>query len=125
MSPEINIIELSVVLTPGAQLYLIDGPPESVVEEDAGKRIKAAFTVGEGEGLLHLGAVEVKTALPPSMYQSGFNVRSSEPRSLSISPLERPARSYPTRSLLRFHVPSTAPSTEITGMMRDNWYMVL
>jgi SNF2 family DNA or RNA helicase len=67
MSSEISIIELSVVLTPGAQLYLIDGPAESVVEADAGARIKAAFHVGEGEGLLHLGAVEVKTALPPSL----------------------------------------------------------
>jgi SNF2 family DNA or RNA helicase len=67
VSSEINVIELSVVLTPNAQLYLIDGPAESVVEEDAGKRIKATFAIGEGEGLLHLGAVEVKTALPPSL----------------------------------------------------------
>jgi len=53
------------ILTPHGHLLL--APDESAPELGAelGRRIKKAFSRGAGHGLLHLGAVEMRMALPP------------------------------------------------------------
>ena len=54
------------LLSPHGQLLLApdaDSPPLSV---DTAQRLTAAFALGSGHGLLHLGASEVGGVLPPT-----------------------------------------------------------
>jgi SNF2 helicase protein/SNF2 domain-containing protein len=57
---------LSLLVSPSGHLRPDPFPPApSPVDESAADRITRAFASGEGPGLLHLGSVEVDTALPP------------------------------------------------------------
>jgi superfamily II DNA or RNA helicase len=58
----------SLALTPTGHLALRPAEPgEPVPEPSAARRIEEAFARGEGHGLLHLGAAEARTALPPAL----------------------------------------------------------
>ena len=57
---------LTLVLTPAGHLRLRPSEPhEPLLDEAAARRIEAAFEPGHASGLLHLGATETRTALPP------------------------------------------------------------
>ncbi|MBI5488121.1 MAG: DEAD/DEAH box helicase [Deltaproteobacteria bacterium] len=60
--------ELAAALSPHGKVYLAsspsDGPP---LGPAASRRIERAFEKGHGHGLLHLGAVETATELPPTL----------------------------------------------------------
>ena len=64
--PEGEVIPLSPYLTPSGQLTLgrVDDAPG--LAASLAHRIYAAFEEGAGHGLLHLGAAEVGTSLPPA-----------------------------------------------------------
>jgi len=51
-------------LTPKGRLLLAIEPDAQALAEDLAQRLSAVFGRGTGHGLLHLGAVEVSTALP-------------------------------------------------------------
>lgn len=56
----------TIALTPaGHVLVRASDPREPAPEAPAARRIRAAFERGHGAGLLHLGAAEARTALPP------------------------------------------------------------
>jgi len=56
---------LAVVLSPSGHLLVRDaGRGEPGLEGPATSRIRAAFAGGQGPGLLHLGAAELRTSLP-------------------------------------------------------------
>jgi hypothetical protein len=56
----------TIALTPAGHVLLRPGEPNDVAPEPAAaRRLRAAFEHGHAEGLLHLGAVEARTALPP------------------------------------------------------------
>ena len=52
----------------GSPRVVPTGPDDEGLDGDRGAAIAAAFEAGAGSGLLHLGAVEVGTALPPALY---------------------------------------------------------
>ncbi len=52
-------------LTPLGHLCLIPAADASLLDAGRAARIEQAFAAGAGHGLLHLGAVDVTTALPP------------------------------------------------------------
>ncbi len=56
---------LALGLTPSGTLALRAAPDADPLEPAAAARIAAAFAGGAGHGLLHLGAAEVDTPLPP------------------------------------------------------------
>ena len=57
---------LTLVLTPAGHLRLRPAEPDAPgVEQAAARRIEAAFETGHATGLLHLGATEPRTGLPP------------------------------------------------------------
>jgi len=59
---------LSLRLSPHGRFHLAGGDPEAdTLAPDAASRVRKAFAKGEGSGLLHLGAVEVESHLPPSL----------------------------------------------------------
>jgi hypothetical protein len=61
---------LALALSPHGVLYLEPDPdPDAAlaVAADVASRIERAFSDDPGEGLLHLGAVEVDVALPPTL----------------------------------------------------------
>jgi hypothetical protein len=56
----------TIVLTPAGHLLLRPAEPrEPAPEPAAARRIRAAFERGHAAGLLHLGAAEARTPLPP------------------------------------------------------------
>ncbi|MFL5301422.1 MAG: ATP-dependent helicase, partial [Anaeromyxobacteraceae bacterium] len=59
----------SLALTPTGHLALRPAEPGEApaLEPAVARRIEAAFARGEGHGLLHLGAAEARTALPPAL----------------------------------------------------------
>jgi non-specific serine/threonine protein kinase len=58
---------IAIALTPAGHVVLRRAEPgEAAPGEPAARRIRAAFERGHGEGLLHLGAAEAGTELPPS-----------------------------------------------------------
>ena len=58
---------LALGLTPSGTLALRSVPDADPLDPAAASRIEAAFAVGAGHGLLHLGAAEVDTPLPPGI----------------------------------------------------------
>ncbi len=54
-------------LAPSGQLHLDAGAEADAVPPARAERIRAAFEGGAGPGVLHLGAVEVSSVLPPSL----------------------------------------------------------
>ena len=56
---------LALGLTPSGTLALRAAPDADPLDPAAASRIEAAFALGAGHGLLHLGAAEVDTPLPP------------------------------------------------------------
>ena len=56
---------LALRVSPTGKLHL-DGPASDGAS-GVGERIRRALSAGDGAGLLHLGAVEVTSALPPSL----------------------------------------------------------
>jgi superfamily II DNA or RNA helicase len=59
---------LSLLVSPSGHLRPDPEPAlPAPVEAGAAERITAAFAEGEGPGLLHLGAAELETALPPAL----------------------------------------------------------
>ena len=56
---------LALGLTPSGTLALRATPDADPLDPAAASRIEAAFALGTGHGLLHLGAAEVDTPLPP------------------------------------------------------------
>ena len=55
----------AVLLTPKGHLQLVAEPDAPLLSDDLAERLATAFARGDGHGLLHLGATEVSTALPP------------------------------------------------------------
>jgi non-specific serine/threonine protein kinase len=56
----------TLTLTPAGHLVLVPaGPDDPPVEPAVAARVRPAFERGAGAGLLHLGAAEARTALPP------------------------------------------------------------
>jgi hypothetical protein len=59
---------LSLRLSPQGRFHLAAGDPEAdTLAPDVASRVRKAFAEGEGSGLLHLGAIEVESRLPPSL----------------------------------------------------------
>jgi superfamily II DNA or RNA helicase len=59
---------LSIQIWPSGHLALDGDPPvDAPIDGAAFDRISSAFSNGTGPGLLHLGATEVNTALPPAL----------------------------------------------------------
>jgi hypothetical protein len=58
---------LALGLMPGGGLALRTVPDADLVDAAVAERIRAAFDRGAGHGLLHLGAAEVDTPLPPGL----------------------------------------------------------
>src|SRR5438874_1201529 len=56
----------ALALTPAGALRFVADSNEPPLESAAAERIAAAFARGPARGLLHLGAVEVDTPLPPA-----------------------------------------------------------
>src|SRR6266545_2441972 len=56
---------LALGLTPSGTLVLRVASDADPLDPAVASRIEAAFALGAGHGLLHLGAAEVDTALPP------------------------------------------------------------
>src|SRR6185503_9223250 len=56
---------LALGLTPSGTLALRAAPDADPLDTAVAARIEAAFALGAGHGLLHLGAAEVDTPLPP------------------------------------------------------------
>jgi non-specific serine/threonine protein kinase len=56
---------LAPILTPHGHLSLVRDEEGSVLPSELAQRLTVAFARGSGHGLLHLGASEVGTALPP------------------------------------------------------------
>jgi len=58
---------LAIALTPAGHVVLRPaGPHESMPDPSVMRRIQGAFERGHGHGLLHLGAAEARTELPPA-----------------------------------------------------------
>jgi non-specific serine/threonine protein kinase len=55
----------TLALTPAGHLVLRPGEPADALPAAAARRVHAAFERGHGEGLLHLGTREARTAFPP------------------------------------------------------------
>ncbi|HET7825632.1 MAG TPA: DEAD/DEAH box helicase [Anaeromyxobacter sp.] len=55
----------TLALAPTGHLALVPGEPADALPDAPARRIRRAFERGAGEGLLHLGAAEVRTPLPP------------------------------------------------------------
>jgi hypothetical protein len=64
-SSESGATGLALGLTPSGTLALRAAPDADPLDPAAASRIEAAFALGAGHGLLHLGAAEVDTPLPP------------------------------------------------------------
>jgi non-specific serine/threonine protein kinase len=58
---------LTPVLSPHGRLRLVPSERALALDPEVGRRLVAAFESGSGHGLLHLGAAEVATALPPEL----------------------------------------------------------
>jgi non-specific serine/threonine protein kinase len=58
---------LALGVTPGGRLILQTAPDADPIDAALAERIRAAFLPGAGHGLLHLGAAEVDTPLPPGL----------------------------------------------------------
>jgi len=58
---------LLLALTPAGTLVVREAPDADPVDPAGAERIRVAFARGGGHGLLHLGAVEVDTPLPPGI----------------------------------------------------------
>jgi superfamily II DNA or RNA helicase len=59
---------LSLTIAPSGSLRVDHDPPgPAPLDEAVAARVVQAFASGEGAGLLHLGAVEVQTPLPPGL----------------------------------------------------------
>jgi superfamily II DNA or RNA helicase len=61
------VAAFTLALTPAGHLVLRPDEPHQALPDAAARRIRAAFERGQGEGLLHLGASEARTALPPAL----------------------------------------------------------
>ena len=58
-------MNLTLLLTPQGHLRLTDDPEQSALPAALAGRLETAFAPGSGHGLLHLGATEIATVLPP------------------------------------------------------------
>jgi non-specific serine/threonine protein kinase len=58
---------LSPLLTPQGHLLITTDPDEAALPSALQQRLEDTFAPGAGHGLLHLGAVEVDTVLPPAL----------------------------------------------------------
>ncbi|MEO6922066.1 MAG: DEAD/DEAH box helicase [Collimonas sp.] len=65
--PDIEGSVLDLVISPTGRIHLGLLPSQSNLSQSATNRITKAFERGSGHGLLHLGAVELETWLPPSL----------------------------------------------------------
>ena len=61
------MVDLAPLLTPQGHLLLAPDPDESALPAELHARLSDAFARGAGHGLLHLGAAEVASALPPAL----------------------------------------------------------
>ena len=60
------LTSVSLALSPTGRLSVdVDPPQPSPLDAETAGRIAAAFTRGPGQGLFHLGAVEIEARLPP------------------------------------------------------------
>jgi hypothetical protein len=65
---DVEKVGLGLALFPGGSLHLDPEPPDGgKVPKAVARRIEAAFERGPGPGLVHLGAREVASELPPSL----------------------------------------------------------
>jgi superfamily II DNA or RNA helicase len=55
----------TLALSPTGHLAIAPGEPSDALPDGPARRIRRAFERGTGDGLLHLGAAEVRTPLPP------------------------------------------------------------
>ena len=58
---------LELVISPAGRMHLEQVQAQSDLDPSAAARIAAAYALGDSHGLLHLGAVELTTWLPPSL----------------------------------------------------------
>lgn len=58
---------LELAISPGGRMHLAHVPGHSDLDPSAQTRIERAYALGDSHGLLHLGAVELTTWLPPSL----------------------------------------------------------
>src|SRR5262245_36457647 len=58
---------LALALTPAGALVLTERSDAELVDPAVADRVRAAFGRGAGHGLLHLGAAELDTPLPPGI----------------------------------------------------------
>src|SRR5262245_13398079 len=56
---------IALAVTPAGRVHVVAGD-EDGLDAATRQRIRAAFEPGDGHGLLHLGATEATTALPPT-----------------------------------------------------------
>ncbi|MDP2826880.1 MAG: DEAD/DEAH box helicase [Sulfuritalea sp.] len=65
--PPVETESISPLLTPHGHLLLEPDADEHPLPAELRQRLAAAFALGAGHGLLHLGATEVGTVLPPAL----------------------------------------------------------
>jgi len=58
---------LALAISPAGHIHLVHVPGNSDLDPSARARIERAYAQGDSHGLLHLGAVELTTWLPPSL----------------------------------------------------------
>ena len=58
--------DLALAFTPQGHLRIREEERGPGLADAVAERVRGAFTAGEGAGVLHLGAAEATTALPPS-----------------------------------------------------------
>jgi non-specific serine/threonine protein kinase len=67
---------LAPILTPHGRITLAEAPDAPHLDPEVAQRLQGAFARGSGHGLLHLGAAEAGTALPPVLaYWREFGAR--------------------------------------------------
>ena len=63
-----SFVSLSLLVSPTGHLRPNPTPPRPApLSDEAAVRLTVAFSEGEGPGLLHLGAAELDTPLPPTL----------------------------------------------------------
>ena len=96
---------IALAVTPAGRLHLVAGDQDGLAAA-VRERIRAAFARGDGHGLLHLGATEATTALPPTLAFFRDLARSFMTRLCGVPDLETQRE--------RVEVP--APRDELEGL---------
>jgi superfamily II DNA or RNA helicase len=120
---------LSLLVSPAGHLRLDPEPPAPApIAQAVAERIERAFAGGEGPGLLHLGAAEVETALPPALgyfrdlsraFLSRVCQLGDPDRELSA---ERPALDGATQARLILTVPPLRGAEYVDGEGLQRWW---